>query len=351
MRIRGWAFLLLGGALLCSAAGSPAEAGSKIDVNGVIDLELRYEEGTNAPEHAEFDLHHFNLIGRYQITQAWRVLGEVEYEHGPDVSDGFIDGRITLEQAWLEYRRSRRLQLRLGKILPPFGLYNEIHDRTPIHLFVRLPQAIYGAHEVYPGQVQNLYTKFLTGLQFRGNADLGTDAVGELRLYVGNGRGPESHGGDGNANKAVGGKLVFREKDQLWHVGASYYRDRNGLADDMLQQHLLFEGKWTPGFLSRTVELLSEVGYSRLDTPAGEAVTPLGAYLMIALCQDRSFMPWIRAEGYRGDSQGTEWDKGLWLGAAYDVAFQVRLKIELFYSEGGPLGVRRGVLTGVAAHF
>jgi hypothetical protein len=326
---------------------------SGLSIDGVIDLEFRYEAGDSAKDHAEFDLHHFNLISQYQITRHWRILGELEFEHGPDVQSGSVAGRITLEQAWMEYRHNRQWQIRLGKFLPPFGLYNEIHDRTPIHLFVRLPQAIYGFHEVYPGHTQELFNKFLTGVQFRGTTEVGGAAVADIRVYAGNGRGPNSHGEDLNANKALGGKMILRERDGRWHAGLSYYRDRNGHADDALQQHSLLEAKWTPPVFSKSIELLTEITYSRLEQLDGSGnIEPLGAYLMLVLYPQKAFMPWIRGEAFRLDSgRGGETERSMWLGGAYDVASQVRLKVDIYYAEGGSLGVRRGVLMGVAAHF
>ncbi len=73
---------------------------------------------------------------------------------------------------------------------------------------------------------------------------------------------------------------------------------------------------------------------------------------MLALWPQKAFIPWIRGEVYRPDmSRGGETERGIWFGGAYDAASQLRLKVDIYYSEGGSLGVLRGVLMGVAAHF
>jgi hypothetical protein len=215
--------------ILLLAAASAAAQPSRFDVYGYFDLEARVDNGGGKGENLGFDQHHYNLILRFGISPRASVLGELEWEHGADMSGGAGLGHAYIARAWIEYTTTEVFGLRAGKFLLPFGIFNELHDATPTFVATNLPASIYGKHAVPGGKPDRLFPKFGAGLWGLGHVraddwDLRYD------VYVANGRGVSPYEADDNADKGVGARLVVTP---LWRdvsFGASFYRERNGAA-------------------------------------------------------------------------------------------------------------------------
>ncbi len=226
-------------ALALGAAVPAAAQNQRLTFYGFFDLELHAtDQGGGAPW--TFDQHHFNAVSIYRLDDHWRVFAEVEWEHGPRVEAADVAGEVALERATLEYKSADAFQVKIGKFLPPFGLYNLRHDATPTFLSTTLPGSVYSEHTNPLGQRQRLFAKFGTGVQA-----LGTMFTRRWELdyfaYLINGRGPEPGEQDNNPNKGVGGRFAIRPPGNALQVGASYYADRNGDAADTRQRSFAFD--------------------------------------------------------------------------------------------------------------
>ncbi len=193
----------------------------EFSIYGYIDLEFEY--GTEQKK-STFDIHHFNLLTEFQSQQV-RVFSEIEFEHGASLEPDGGEGEIALERAWVEYTHSGRIQLRAGKFLTPFGIYNLIHDATPTFLTTSLP-FIYGKHNPFGVNKARLYAKFYTGLQVLGTLSKAGSIRLNYTLGVGNGRGPEQFSKDNDNNKSLSARLLLQSGTRL-QVGVSHYRDHN----------------------------------------------------------------------------------------------------------------------------
>ena len=69
----------------------------------------------------KLDVHRFILMMGYQFNDRTQVVTELEYEHVKE---------IYVEQAFLQYKLSRAVNLRAGLILTPMGIVNEYHEPT-----------------------------------------------------------------------------------------------------------------------------------------------------------------------------------------------------------------------------
>ena len=216
-------------------AASSAAAQDRFRTYGIVDVEAEWSDESSATKNGTFDIHHFNVVSTFRLDDEWRVFSEVEWEHGPAIEGSGGSGLIALERAWVEFRASRALQIRAGKFLPPFGIYNERHDATPTFLMTFLPAAIYGKHGNTTGGSQRLYAKFGTGVQVLGSVAFGT-WTGSYHVYVSNGRGVNPGGTDDNRNKGLGARVILGSAFEGLTLGASFYADRNGLAADTRQE-------------------------------------------------------------------------------------------------------------------
>ncbi|MFQ5709332.1 MAG: outer membrane beta-barrel protein [bacterium] len=224
------------GFLLLVVQSSPGQ--ELVGPHGFLTLESEYSNKDSVGRRGTFDLHHFNLLGSYLLNAKARVFGEIEFEHGTDSeadeTGGTKAGFIVLERAWFEYSFSKKLKLRLGKFLTPYGIYNEIHDAAPAFDTSILPNSIYGKHQNPFGHEQIIYAKFSIGVQALGEFELHSTRL-QYQLFLTNGRGKDSFEQDDNKNKGIG----FRFKTEVpalgLNAGTSFYTDKNGLANDTRQ--------------------------------------------------------------------------------------------------------------------
>lgn len=116
---------------------------------GYIDLEYKQTTADKfddtGPDDANlkngsFDQHHFNLLVDVPVSPKLAMKGHIEFEHG--LNQGIDSGNVVLEYAFGEYIVRDWLKLRGGKMLTPWGIYNEIHDATPAYLTVPPPGSL-----------------------------------------------------------------------------------------------------------------------------------------------------------------------------------------------------------------
>lgn len=224
-------------AAVCLIAGG-AFGQELIGPHGYLTLEAEISNMDSVGERGTFDLHHFNLFGDYLLSDKARVFGEIEFEHGGH--DGNTDpaeeeaGNIRIERAWFEYAFSQKLRLQFGKMLTPYGIYNEIHDAAPAYDTSILPESIYGVHRNPLGQLQRYYAKFSLGVQALGKLELGGASL-QYQLMLANGRGRQPYAQDDNKNKALGARLLAELPALRLKAGYSFYSEKNGRAQHTRQ--------------------------------------------------------------------------------------------------------------------
>ncbi len=266
---------------------------------GFFDLEYSISNEDDTSDNGSFDQHHFNLISAFDLSDTFRILGEIEWEHGLSIDDGSINGSLKLEQAWMEYAPSDALKLRAGKVLSPYGIYNEIHDATPAFLSTFLPQTVYGKEQNLLGESQFLYPKYATGILVMGTFFPGR-WYWQYKFYISNGRGESPSESDDNPNKGVGGRIAVGIPDLNLDVGSSFFRDVNGKAMHTLQQSIAFDATLQlSGF-----QLQGELALTSLEFPEEDGVLDgrfehvAGAYLQASYSILDQFTPFVRHGKY-----------------------------------------------------
>lgn len=307
---------------------------SKLRIYGYFDLELEASNKDAVGKRWTFDQHHFNVVTIYQLDDRLRVFGEIEWEHGISLqSGGGGSGLVAVERAWLEYKYSDAFKVKVGKFLPPFGLYNLKHDATPTFLSTFLPGSVYGKRINPVGGKQLLYAKFGTGVQVLGT--LFADSwQAEYYLYLSNGRGPSPGEKDNNSNKGVGGRLVVSPPIEELRFGVSYYGDKNGNANNTEQTTLAFDAELDYSDIKLETELILP-RLEQIDdtgTPNGKFQNGIGFYVQGAYTFFDKLTPFARYDFFDPDAnKSDDGETDAVLGINFSVTPRVYLKSEVHF--------------------
>ncbi len=295
-------FLFLG-LSLCTFAQAEEK---RIDWYGYAQTDL---STTDEPEQAKgFRLSRVNLIGDFVPASRVRFLGDIEFEDGADHSVDRLQGTIKLSRAFLEYTFFSQLRLRAGKILTPFGLYNEVHDFTATYFSLEVPR-IYKPHAFFNGlQKQRIFAKYSTGVEGFGTFDLGSDGAQlDYAVTISNGRGETLSGGDINGTPGTSLRAVYRPGGgSPWQFGASAYQDRNhegigGTSDDPEQTYAL-----DVQFETSKLQIQCESALGRFSAPSGRRHTALLSYGQVAYTFFDVLTPYIQHSVERYDLRDSE---------------------------------------------
>jgi hypothetical protein len=168
-----------------------------------------------------FGMGHWNLFIEKQLSDHFRVLGEVrflfqpygeeisfgsslggvttEYERANTKATDWVDayyfdwGGIAIQRAFIEYKLNDYFGVQVGRFLTPYGVWNVDHASTVV-----IP-----AHRPFLSTAE-LVPEAQTGLQFFGRALPSGNFFIDYGLTLTNGRGPTTKLYDLDENKAMG---------------------------------------------------------------------------------------------------------------------------------------------------
>lgn len=205
-----------------------------VDVSGYADVEfiLTSEEGENN----RFRVKHLALFFSKEVGRRWKLFSEIEYEDAPVIeADSSTDtvktaqGKVFLEQMYIEYKPKVDYDIRAGRFLTPAGIWN-IYHYPP-----------YVPFQTAPLFIRNVFPEVSDGIQVRKTFAV-RDSTLDAHVYAANGSGNPGRL-DRNENKAVGARLNYPvEALGGLEFGASYYReeDNSGVMKSSYGAHLLF---------------------------------------------------------------------------------------------------------------
>jgi len=270
VRVSVLAVLAALGAVLIPAPATAIDL-DQLHVYGYIDLEYKQTTADkfdrSGPDDANmkngsFDQRHFNILADFEVVPALIVKSHVEFEHG--INPGVGDASVVLEYGFVEYVAREWLKARGGKMITPYGQFNEIHDATPAFLTVTPPDTLYRSED-YGGFT--FIPKWITGAAAFGNIPvLQHHHDIDYIVYIGNGESRSTvneNEHDDNESKALGGRLQFTTHDESFHAGVSaYYGDRAISRARMAERHFTATAHANASFDAFTVR--GEAAYSEL---------------------------------------------------------------------------------------
>jgi hypothetical protein len=203
-----------------------------VKISGYADAEFRLTNSDN--DNNRFRVRHLSLFFSKRVQKKWKFFSEIEFEDAPKIESvhttddaDTVQGKILVEQAYIEYRPQLGLELRFGRILTPAGIWNIFHYYP------------YVPTQTRPLFVRNIFPEYSDGIQARKAFNL-ADTMLDAHLYVANGSGNPGRL-DRNNEKAVGGRLNF-SKDILdsFDAGLSFHfeKDNNNIQKNSLGFHL-----------------------------------------------------------------------------------------------------------------
>lgn len=256
-------------------------------ISGYTDVEFT---STTQPGKTDgFRLHHMSLFFEKDMGPKWRFFSEIEYEDAPKIEgegDTAADikharGKIFLEAVNLTYLARQELNLRVGRMFTPAGIWSVDHYPA----FVPTQER--------PQHIRKIFPQNVDGAQAFGTVGMGNASL-EYDVYVGNGRSENAGHNDDNSTKAKGARasLILPVLNHF-ELGASYYTDPQD--SEVSGEELTatgFHGKIKAG----QTTLQFEVANGEWDTVEGE-----GAY--VQLMHDwNDYTFGVRADSYDKDS-------------------------------------------------
>lgn len=202
----------------------------RITVYGYTDFQFTYSPSDvgRGDRNGSFNAQEFDPIVIIRPTDRIRVVADFRWAHGPTTSGGTTTsprnlGEISLEYGFAEYQFSDAFTLRGGKMLTPFGIYNELHDAAPVYLPFQAPQATNTTSSL--GAERRYYERRGAGVQALGKLKLGA-ANADYSVMVANGADDVGNPfqRDDNTSKSVTARFRISPVAVLT-LGISYYRD------------------------------------------------------------------------------------------------------------------------------
>jgi Phosphate-selective porin O and P len=105
-------------------AGAPSWA-DRFTFGGYGELHANFGEGGAADQ---FDIHRLVAYVGYEFADWIRFHSEVEIEHAFVAPEDQSGGEVSIEQAYLDFLLSDRLNVRFGRFLTPIGIINRKHE-------------------------------------------------------------------------------------------------------------------------------------------------------------------------------------------------------------------------------
>jgi len=335
MKLRFWGVA----GLVCLAISTRVEAidWDKVTFNGYTSLEIERQlepkgEGRGDP-HTSFDAKEFDIVLNIQATDSIRATANIIWEHGPATEDG--RGNIALEYGFVEYSYSDLFRFRAGKMLTPFGVFNEIHTAKIAFLSVQEPLSLNKPDRIVKSAFR-FYPRYGSGLSFLGDGMIGSKRW-EYVVFIANGDQIVSKDDpnnpyelDDNNSKSVTARIRL-EPTESFRVGGSYYRDsysaKNKRYRSLAASGLEFE------FNRGGLQVLAEAAFASRENIDRSKTREATWYIQPAFHFENGVTPYVRYDWVDPDRDKSS-DQGhdLIVGVNYEFqpGFMVRIENNWF---------------------
>jgi hypothetical protein len=301
---------------------------------GYSQLDYKASNDPNLPE--GFHLTRMNLINDFNLQENARFVIDVEYEDGTDLSSTKTSkGSLKVSRGFFEYNFKNNSSLNFGKILTPFGLYNETHDFTITYLPIEVPLP-YRAFIPLSAGATRIFSKYSTGISYKDTTKNFDKFIWQNQFTILNGVRETQIGTDSNHDKGLSLKssLKHLEGDNVYESGFSLYTEKDSS---------VFEGNgnkrfWTAAlhfkFENNSYNFTTEVFHSQFNSANKDIQKALAYYACLGYTVNEHFIPYVLyTKAYRDLSNKKNSDKDIIVGVNSNLLPQVVLKIEYTKTE------------------
>jgi hypothetical protein len=103
-------------------------------------FQVRYtseREIVSQDEATTFAVQQLNIFLQQTLSAHWSSFVNLQSVNSFDAERGW--GSMNIEEAWVRYHRNRRLNVKLGLLIPTFNRFNEIKNKMPLHPYIIRP--------------------------------------------------------------------------------------------------------------------------------------------------------------------------------------------------------------------
>lgn len=319
-------------AVLCASPRLDAQDGffDRITINGYTNFEFEKrlsDEGGGDPN-GSFDADQFDLVFNINASERIRVAADLSWEHGTATEDG--RGNQALEYGFVEYTLSNHFKLRFGKMLTPFGIFNEVHTAKVAFLTVKEAASLNKTDRIVEG-ARRFYPRWGAGVQLHGDGVIGQrDFSYDLQFANGEQENTNPYEEDDNTPKSVAARIRFEPSPSL-SVGYSFYFDdtTDPRLGTVVSNGIEVEATWS------RLRLQAEVAIGTYSPEVGD-LTQVGFYVQPSYHFDNGLTPYLRLD-YVDPDTGRDEDQGLIFiaGLNWEISKNFMLKAENNYFKGG----------------
>jgi len=340
-------------AVLCAALVPSARADEltdRITINGYTNFEFEKQlgdEGFGDPN-GSFDADQFDLVFNVHAADRVRVAADFSWEHGTATEEG--RGNQALEYGFVEYTVKDWLKLRAGKMLTPFGIYNEFHTAKPAFLSVKEAPALNKTERAVRGGLR-LYPRWGSGLAAHGDVALGNNDL-TYDVLVANGVQPSDLNVSGddddnpfehdtNGAKSLAFRVRFEPNESL-RLGYSFYHESaKDLGIQKEQSHGL-ELEWS----LKNFRLQAEMAFTGLRLVDAAQQDQFSWYAQVSYALSHGVTPYVQYNWVNPNRDRTDDDGSVLVtGVNVEISKNFQVKLENDHFHGGS-ATRYATLSG-----
>jgi len=331
MRVRRWSLAV---AACLAGAAAPARAQDflfdRITINGYTNFEFEKQlssQGAGDPN-GSFDADQLDLVFNINASERIRVAADLSWEHGTATEDN--RGNQALEYGFVEYTFNDLFKVRFGKMLTPFGIFNEIHTAKPAFLSVKEAPSLNKTNRIVEG-ARRFYPRWGAGIQVRGDGVIGErDFNYDVQFANGEQDDTNPFEEDNNAFKSIAARFRFEPSFSL-RIGYSFYMDKTTDPNQgtVVSNGIEIEQTW------KRFRVQAEAAIGSYTAQGGD-VTQVAFYVQPSFHFDNGVTPYLRFDLVDPDTKRAN-DQGfvVQVGLNWEISKNFMLKVEDDYFKGG----------------
>lgn len=305
----------------------------KLSINGYTSfeyekqLESAGEGGGDA--NGSFDADAIDLVLNFQVSDKIRASTDLTWEHGAATEDE--RGNAAVEYAFVEYTFTDLLKVRVGKMLTPFGVFNQIHTAKPAFLTVKEAASTNSPSRIVE-DADRFFPRWGAGIGLQGDGAMG-EMPFDYDVLLANGEQDDANPfeEDDNSSKSVTARFRLEPTDSL-QIGASLYYDK--FADGSQFDSIHSEGLEVDWQISR-LRVLAEAVWGSQRVPAGGSTNQVGWFIQPSFSFDNGVTPYLRYDWIDPDTDG-DGDEGhdVVVGVNWEPSRWFMIKVENNWFKG-----------------